>query len=154
MGPAIKPSMAIWGAIAIFLTPFTGSLHAQNLASPANTAFDNWALRYGAETNQSARAALLVQGVSAARERRTALKSLMESDPRAALALNRSLNNPAALPPEVRRELETPFNGTGDFIIQGAVAADGGPPVQSLRRFVRLGARTYHAHAFGQRLGG
>lgn len=156
MRPANKPYkllMAIWGAITILLTPLIYQLHAQNPSSGAS-AFSNWAERYRAETNRQVQSAMVAEGLTAARQRRTLLKSLIESDPRAALALSRSLTNPADLPPEIQRELETSFNTTGDFIVEGAVAAKGGPPVEPLRRFVRLGTRIYQAHVFGQRLGG
>src|SRR5690242_3579444 len=137
-----KPLMAIWGAMAILLTPVTGQLHAQN-AAPDATTFSIWAERYRAETNPRVRSAMAAEGVTAARQRRALLKSLIASDPRAALALSRSLTNAAGLPPEIQRELETSFNTTGDFIVEGAVAAKGGPPVEPLRRFVRLGTRIY-----------
>ena len=153
MRQANKPLMAIGGAIAILLTPFIYQLQAQNLPAPAAT-FSNWVERYRTEPNPQVQSAMAAEGVIAARQRRALLKSLITSDPRAALALSRSLTNPADLPPEIQRELETSFTTNGDFIVQGAVAAKGGPPVEPLRRFVRLGTRVYHAHVFGQRLGG
>jgi len=153
MRPTNKLLMAIGGAIAILLTPLIYQLHAQNLSSPA-IAFSNWVERYRTEPNPRLQSAMVAEGVTAARQRRTLLKSLIASDPRAALALSRSLTNAAGLPPEIQRELETPFATNGDFIVQGAVPAIGGPPVEPLRRFVRLGTRIYHAHVFGQRLGG
>ncbi|HEY3761989.1 MAG TPA: hypothetical protein VGN23_09600 [Verrucomicrobiae bacterium] len=143
--------MAFFGVIA-FLTASI-SLHAQS-PSPAAAAFSNWTQRYAAETNRQNRAAMVADGVTAARQRRAALKSLIQSDPQAALALSRSLTNATGLPPEIRNELETSFNTTGDFIVRGALAAKGGPQVEPLRRFVRFGNRTYHAHVFGERLGG
>src|SRR6185437_674143 len=91
---------------------------------------------------------------TAARQRRALLKSLIESDPRAALEISRSVTNSADLPQEVQRELEKPFSVHGDFIVRGALAALHGPEVEPMRRFVRLGNRTYHAHVFGKRLGG
>jgi len=97
---------------------------------------------------------MVAEGVTAARQRRSLLKSLITSDPRTALALSRSVTNAAELPPEVQRERETPFTTKGDFIVQGAIAAKGGPQVESVRRFVRLGSHIYRAHVFGQRLGG
>ncbi len=144
---------AIWGVTAFFLIQIVHPLHAESLP-PAVTAFSNWAERYTAETNRLARQALVAEGVTAARQRHAWLKTVMSSDPRTALALSRSVTNAAALPPEIRRELETSFATNGDFIVQGALAARGGPQVEPLRRFVRLGTQTYRAHVYGQRLGG
>ena len=153
MNSGAKPSLAIWWMIAIFFATFN-SLRAQNPAPSAMTLFSNWTERYRAETNSQARVAMVAEGVSVARQRRNALKSLMESDPRAALAISRSLTGVAQMPPEIQRELETPFSTRGDFVIQGALAATGGPKVESLRRQVRLGTKLYRAHVFGSRLGG
>ena len=154
MQPANKPLVAILGVIALLLTTSIRQLHAQSLSSSAITAFSNWAGRYTAQTNGQIQSAMVAEGVAAARQRRVLLKSLIESDPRSALALSRSLTNAAGLPPEIRGELETPFTSNGDFIVQGAMAAKGGPQVEPLRRFVRLGTHIYRAHVFGKRLGG
>ncbi|HEX9046559.1 MAG TPA: immunoglobulin domain-containing protein [Verrucomicrobiae bacterium] len=117
-------------------------------------AFANWVQRYTAQTNQLIRGNLVAEGVTAARQRRAWLKTLMASDPRSALEQSRSQTNRAALPAEIQRELETPFSTNGDFIVQGALATQGGPKVEPMRRFVRLGGKTYQAHVFGGRLGG
>jgi len=146
--------IAIGGAIVFLLTPAIQQLRAQSLSSPATTAFSGWTERYLANTNRQVRSGMLAEGVAAARQYHDALKSLIESDPRAALAFSRSVTKAADLPPEIQRELETPFTNNGDFIVQGALAAKGGPPVEPLRRFVRLGLRLYRAHVFGQNLGG
>jgi M6 family metalloprotease-like protein len=147
--------LAVIGAITVFLlTLSVDPVHGQSTVSPAVSAFSNWSERYHAEPNPQVRSTMVAEGITAARQRRALLKSLMESDPQTALALSRSLTNAADLPPEIQRELETPFNTRGDFIVQGAMTALRGPKVESLRRFVRLGAQTYRVHAFGERLGG
>lgn len=140
--------------IGLLLTRSNWQIHAQSLPAPAFTAFSNWEENYTAQTNGQVRTAMVAEGVTAARQRRDRLKSLIESDPRSALAWSRSLTNAAGLPPEIRAELETAFTNHGDLIVQGAMAAKGGPPVEPLRRWVRLGSRLYHAHVFGQRRGG
>src|SRR5689334_11352762 len=119
MRPADKHLVIIWSAIAFLLTQSIQLLHAQSVSSPAITAFSRWAERYAAQTNRQARLSMVAEGVSAARERRALLKSLIKSDPQTALALSRSQPNAADLPPEIQREQETPFTTHGDFIVQG-----------------------------------
>ena len=145
--------VALWCATVFILTFAFPRLRAAS-QPPEVAAFASWANRYTAETNRLVRPALVAEGVAAARQRRAGLKTLIESDPRAALTLSRSLTNAASLPPEIQRELETPFATRGDYLVQGALAAQGGPRVEPVRRFVRLGSQTYRAHVFGQRLGG
>ncbi|HEY4414674.1 MAG TPA: hypothetical protein VGO57_03195, partial [Verrucomicrobiae bacterium] len=122
---------------------------------PEITTFSNWVARYRTEIHpNTAQAGIVAEGVTAAQQRRVRLKSLMESDPRAALAASSSVTDPTDLPPEVQRELETPFSERGDFIVRGALAAQGGPKVEPLRRLVRVGGKIFHAHVFGQNLDG
>jgi len=154
MWPANKPLVSIWGVAALLLTLPIQLLHAEIVSPPEITAFSNWVARYTADANRNVRTTTVAEGVAAAQKRRAVLKSMIESDPRMALALSRSVTNAAGLPPEIRRELETSFAATGDYIVQGALAAKGGPQVEPLRRFVRLGKLTYRAHVFGRRLGG
>ncbi len=154
MGTASKTLVAMWSLTTFFLTLPIHRAHAEALPPPEITTFSNWVAHYRADIHRNSQTAIVAEGVTAARQRRVLLKSLIESDPRAALAFSRSVTNPTDLPLEIQREMETPFATRGDFIVQGAVAAQGGPKVESLRRFVRLGHQTYRAHVFGQRLGG
>ena len=150
MGTASKTLVAMWSLTTFFLTLPIHRAHAEALPPPEITTFSNWVAQYRADIHRNSQAAIVAEGVTAARQRRILLKSLIESDPRTALAFSRSVTNPTDLPLEIQRELETPFATRGDFIVQGAVAAQGGPEVESIRRFVRLGhrRRVYHAHVF------
>ena len=114
------------------------------------TTFSEWAARY--DTNHSAPATLVQEGVAVARQRRAALRKLIETDPQSALAMSRAVTNFNRLPPAVRGEMETSFAESGDYIVQGAIASKGGPRVEPVRRWVRLGGQSYRAQVFGRRL--
>lgn len=152
--PINKSSLAILGVTALLLASSICRIHSQPLPVPENTTFSNWVARYRTEIHPNVQTTVVAEGVTAARQRHARLKSLMESDPRAALTVSGSVTNPTDLPSEVQRELETSFSGQGDFIVRGAVSAQSGPRVEPLRRFVRFGNRTYRAHVFGERLSG
>jgi M6 family metalloprotease-like protein len=154
LGTANKSLLAASGIAALFLTSFIYPAQGQTQPVPEITTFSNWVARYRTEVHPNTRTAIVAEGVAAARERRARLKSLMASDPRAALAASSSVTNPTDLPPEIQRELETPFSGRGDFIVRGAMTAQGGPKVEPLHRLVRVSNKTYRAHVFGSRLAG
>ena len=148
-----KRLMAIWGLTALLLTLPVYQLVAEPVSTPETTAFSKWVAQYATNTNRGMPPANLAEGVAAARQRMALVKSLIQTNPHTALIVSSQTTN-AALPPEVRREMETRFATTGDLVVQGAVSAKGGPKVEPLRRFVRVGKQTYRAHVFGRRLGG
>ena len=146
--------MAILGITALLLVLPAHHLVAETVSTPETTAFSKWVAQYAMNTNRGVRPAMLADGVAAARQRMALVKSLIQTNPRAALTVSGQTTNVAQLPLEVRREMESRFATNGDFIVQGAVSAKGGPKVEPLRRFVRVGKQTFHAHVFGRRLGG
>ncbi len=139
---------------AIVLTA-TIVISAHGAAIPPEVAnFQQWETRYQAAATDVARQSLLAEGLTAGSQRRAALRDLIKADPNAALAASRLLTHADSLPPAIRGELETPFATNGDYIIEGLLAASGGPAVEPLRRFVRLGKTSYPAYVSGSRLGG
>jgi sugar lactone lactonase YvrE len=155
MQPIKSVAAAIWCTVAFLLMVPLHQTDAQTISPPEMINFSNWVARYRTEIRPNyAQAGIVAEGVTIAQQRRAVLKSLIESDPQTALALSRSLTNTTDLPLEVQSELETPFSTNGDFIVQGALAALGGPQVEPIRRWVRLGTQTYHAHVSGPLLGG
>ena len=145
---------ALLQSALLFAALSVGSGLAASDPAPEATAFTQWQTRYQAASDDAARQSLLREGLTAARNRRVALRELIVTDPRTALAVSRSVTNVDRLPPEIRSGMETPFATNGDYVIQGALAAIGGPRTEPLRRFVRFGNRSYPAYVFGSRLGG
>lgn len=123
--------------------PTTAAAVAASLPSPdILAAFDAWflALRRG----ENPATAL---GAELARARRVALKRLIATDPRAALAaaVPRSLR--AELPPDVQAELETPIDAFGKF----EVAATCFGAAEKIFRTAEIDGQRYDAHVFGRR---
>ena len=133
---------------------FAGVAHAASVLPPEAAAFQDWRVRYDAAANDAGRQSLIGEGVAAARARRAVLRELIQADPQMALTVSRSISNADRLPPAVRSEMETSFATNGDYVIEGVLAASGGPKVEPLRRHVRLGDQSYSAYVFGSRLGG
>ncbi len=154
MWPLRAPSVVRLSITALFLIFSLLPVAAQKAPLPEAAAFQAWAARYDAKADDTPNSALLQEGINAARQRRAALRTLIETDPQAALAMSRALTHAERFPPEIRQELETAFATNGDYLVRGALAARGGPAVEPLHRFVRLGGRMYKAHVFGHRLGG
>jgi hypothetical protein len=69
----------------------------QPQSNPAVAALNSWANEFALATNAAARAQMLSEGLSLARQRRAVLAKLIESNPAEALA--------AALPVSVRQQL-------------------------------------------------
>lgn len=90
----------------------------------------------------------IAEGLRLARERRAALKELIVSDPREALA--RALPRPlrAELPSEIRAELETPIDAFARYEV---VAGCHGPNT-CLHRWAEIDGRRYAVQVFGRRL--
>jgi len=114
--------------------------------------FGAWAARYAAANNTD-KPGLLSEGIQLARQRRAILGGWIRTDPERALAASAAAAGLPALPGQVAAEMETRFSGVGDYVVLGALAAKGGPQVEALRRFVRIGGHEYQAHVYGRRLG-
>jgi hypothetical protein len=111
-------------------------------------AFSAWANKRMTSKNGS-----VSEGVILARQRRAALAELIKSDPAMAIASAVPGNIRKQLPDEVAKQLETRVSGVGDFLVYGAIAALGGPPVEATQRFVELNGHTYKANVYGRRAG-
>ncbi|MBL9135693.1 MAG: hypothetical protein JNK85_07490, partial [Verrucomicrobiales bacterium] len=95
----------------------------------------------------------VAQGVVLARERRAALKTLIMTDPAAALreAVPQSVRQ--SLPSEVAAELEEVLSGRGVFSVLCAQNRPGTPnPGTTYLRSFTVGGRTYRAFVYGRRV--
>jgi sugar lactone lactonase YvrE len=88
-------------------------------------------------------------GAALARERRSALKRLIASDPRAALAHAVPRTVRASLPAPILAELETPIDATGRLEVLVSCADQH----REVTRFAVVGDRRFAVHTFGDRLG-
>jgi sugar lactone lactonase YvrE len=114
--------------------------------------FRDWAtlsLASGAASN----ATRLREGIALAKDRSAYLTELMRTNPQQALALAVPDSILKRLPPEITSQLEMRISGIGDYMVLGAISAQGGPKVEPIQRFVRLNGYTYTAHVYGRRLG-
>ncbi|HWD19914.1 MAG TPA: hypothetical protein VHB20_11615 [Verrucomicrobiae bacterium] len=118
-----------------------------------NAGFSAWAAQYAAAPDSATRAALVPQGLAAARQRHVALSGLIKTDPADALAVSDSLPRAAFWPAEITGELETRFAAVGDYVVMGAVPAQGGPAVTPVQRTARISGQTFAAYVYGKRLG-
>jgi hypothetical protein len=111
-------------------------------------AFSAWANK-----TMTSRIGSVTEGVALAKQRRAALAELIKSNPAMAIASAVPENIKKQLPDEVAKQLETRVSGVGDFLVYGAIAALGGPPVEATQRFVNLNGHTYKANVYGRRSG-
>jgi sugar lactone lactonase YvrE len=121
--------------------------HRAELERPLN-AFADWARSHAARPDIAPSA--LQEGLAFAKQRRAAVKKLIDSDP--ALALSSVIGGGArnALPFQIQNELETQVSGTGDLLVVCEVPAQG-VREGGIQRFVRLNGVTYRAAVYGRR---
>jgi hypothetical protein len=117
----------------------------------ALASFASWAKRYSIKSGTIAGSRAVEEGVALAKQRRAALRELIQSDP--ALALETSISGEARklLPEIITGELETPVYGTGDLLVACAMPAKGMPESAEIQRLVRLDGHTYRAFVYGRR---
>src|ERR1017187_6819231 len=121
-----------------------------------NSAFSNfnsWANQFATASNITAKAQIVSDGVSLAKERRRAFAELIKTDPENALALTVPASVRQRLPAEIEKELESRLSGIGDYSVIAALPALGDMQVEPIQRFVYLNGKTYHAYVYGRRLG-
>ncbi len=126
---------------------------------PAETAFGrfaDWTHRYQAGlangADPVALSALETEGVQLATERRAAMHSLIQSDPRRALELAVPLAVREALPGAIDGLLENRVSGKGDFVVMGAIPASGEQDnFAAIRRTLALNGVDYRAFVYGAR---
>lgn len=119
----------------------------------ALASFASWTKRYSGKSGAIAGPKALEEGVALAKQRRSAIRQLIQSDPALALAAVLPGEVRRALPREVADELESEVAGTGDFIVACAMPAQGSTQMGMIQRTVRLDGRTYRAYVYGRRLG-
>lgn len=115
--------------------------------------FDAWIARYLCEPDSARRQSLLVEGLVAADERRTALRELIAHDPEAALRAAVPWGVRQALPAAIAARLEERVSGIGEFRVIAARPADPAPQPDfvPLRREAVIEGRSYAAHVYGRR---
>ena len=117
-------------------------------AAPLYAGFDEWARRYVA-TPAEQRPALVAEGAALAGTRRAALKELIATDPREALARAVPPVVRQQLPPEIVALLETRVSERAFF---GVLAVAPGADLPPIRREVRTAEKKYDAFVYGRRL--
>ena len=128
------------------------SYSARKSDTPAAFAdFENWAADYLAAA-AGKRARLHEQGLALAAARRAALRELIQTDPRRALALAAPFALRRALPPPIAAQLEDRVSARGDYIVVGTLATPGEPGPRAVQRHVTTDARAYQAFVYGRRL--
>ncbi|HKX60209.1 MAG TPA: Ig-like domain-containing protein, partial [Verrucomicrobiae bacterium] len=114
--------------------------------------FGDWAVRFQAAADDSARAALEAEGVKLAGERRTSLHSLVQSDPKRALELAVPLAVRENLPASVNSLLESRVSGRGDYSVLAAYPLPGQEDtITPIRRTLSLDGVDYRAFVYGVR---
>lgn len=126
--------------------PAAGTAALRTSALAKTAAFEDW-LTDWRRADSAARPALIASGRDRMIVRRTALRQLIEIDPRLALekALPEGLR--AELPEELQALLERRIDARGDFEVQISC----GPNESHTDRFAVIGGERYAAHVFGRR---
>jgi hypothetical protein len=120
---------------------------------PEFAQFADWAKRYLA-ARQSERAALEAEGVQLARARRTALRTLIQTDPARALALAIPAGVRRGLPDSVLALLENRVSARGSLDVFAALPEPGKEnEVRTTFRVATLDGTEYDAYVYGRRLG-
>ncbi len=132
--------------IGLCVIVFLRSVAAQTTSASADAPneFSRWTENYLSGKADFA------QGVTLARERRAIMRELIRSNPADAIRFAVPAWRRDRLPAEIVAELETPIAAMGDFTINGAVRAQGGPPVQPITREAMIGNKRYRAYTYGR----
>lgn len=94
------------------------------------------------------------QGVALAQTRRTAMRDLMEKNPRRALELAVPETVRRTLPQAILAELEEPVHGRGDLLVAAALAMPGYEHVvRPVTRTLAMGGREFDTFTYGRRAG-
>jgi hypothetical protein len=109
--------------------------------------FLDWAEQFSA-ADEATRERLVPAGLTLARERRAALRDLMQRDPAAALAATLSWELRRQLPPEFHQQLEQPVNGRASYEV--TVSSDFENQRHTIERTTELNGRRYQTFVFGQ----
>jgi len=131
--------------------PRTTTLPTTSKSPAAFTAFKTWSARYLA-ASPAERASLAPEGLALAATRRAALRELIQSDPRAALAQATPFATRRALPPQIAAQLETRLSLRGDYTVLATLPTPGDSTPPAIQRHVTSGDRAYQAFVYGRRL--
>lgn len=116
--------------------------------------FASWMQRYEAVTHELDRQRLAREGVHLAGQRRAALESLIQADPRRALELRLPAEQRNKLPPSIQSLLETPIQAHGDLMVLATLPLPGQEgKVKPLSRTARINNARYEAFVYGRRSG-
>ena len=116
---------------------------------PAFLDFKRWTESY-LSADEKDRAALLESGVTIAHARREALSTLIESDPRLAIASAVPLMVRRDLPTEILGELEQYVSGEGRLALVGGAPVSGSESVPYFHT-ARVNGQSYKAFVYGRR---
>ena len=120
-------------------------------APAAFAEFENWAAAYLAASAKN-RVSLHEEGLTLVTTRRSALRELIQTDPRRALSLAAPFALRRALPPQIAAQLENRVSVRGDYTVIGTLATPGQPASRAVQRHVTTAARSYQAFVYGRRL--
>jgi uncharacterized delta-60 repeat protein len=160
LAPAATPAPAPTRLVPEPVTPppsaatATVNPTANARALPLSAPLLDWAARYLAAP-ASTRTALLAEGLSLARERRTLLAALIRTDPEAALAATVPRALRTQLPAEIVAELEQLVSARAELaVIQTCFHPPGTPHdhTDDLHRATVIDDREYRVHVYGSRL--
>lgn len=146
------------GAVPGLVRSATGARHARAIlgsdwgteAQSVFTAFRDWTGRYLA-SDIATQAQLLAEGADLARARRTALKELIQTDPRSALTMAVPMSVRQRLPAEIVALLEERVNGHGELALNAVTPVAGTQVAEPTFRSALIGRQEYRAHVFGRR---
>src|ERR1041385_7346779 len=121
---------------------------------PPFARFAEWVRKYSQAATSAERSALEREGIELAKERRAALKALIESDPERALKLSVPLRVRRAMPPAIAALLEDPVSGRGELAVLAALPEPGKENlVTPVFRTATFADKEYRAFVYGRRLG-
>lgn len=143
--PTGSPQPAATAAPAPSITTATSATNALQ-------AFDAWAAQFVGNPDPTRRADLVREGIDRARERRLALKQLIQDDPARALAAALPYRLRQAMPEEIAALLETRISARAPITVVYAKPPDGEPCTgKTTLRFARIGETFYYIHSYGRR---
>lgn len=155
--PATSPPNSVWLEMSggrktdLASDDGTHSISPSKLDLTAVIKFSDWVQNY-LHTDAGAKASdnLLAIGEKLALNRRAVLKELIQSDPRAALAMALTSEIRGQLPGSIARHLEETISGRGDFRV--TLADDLERARCAVNREITINGKTYAAFVYGRRL--
>ena len=115
--------------------------------------FADWSDKYAAETDPAAKRGLEAAGLELAKERREAMKAMIQTDPEKALNLAAPAKIRMDLPESIAGLLEERISGEGNLNVLGVLPAPGKEnEVAPVIRTAELNGVSYHAFVYGRRV--